>query len=357
MAKESIKYLLSLILFGTNGIVASHIDLPSHQIVFIRTFLGALLLAALVLLRHGGATIRQHPRQAAAVAVSGAALGIGWLFLFEAYKLVGVSIASLAYYCGPVIVIALSPLLFHERLTLAKVMGIIVVDAGAILVVAKGGTSLNPLGLIFGFLSAVMYTVMVVYSRKGPDIDGLESAAVQIAASFAVVAVYQLIRFIILPSELGQTTATLPHMNWLAALTIGCINTGLGCYLYFSSIGRLDVGRVAIWGYLEPLSAVVLSTLILGEPVTLGRTLGAALIVGGAIFSELAGSHEKNKQTSAANLDASASPSAHHVATKSNSASALNEASTPAIRVATHIMWPKKRQHNSPPTGDSAHVG
>ena len=43
-------------------------------------------------------------------------MGISWLFLFEAYRRIGVSIASLGYYCGPVI--ALAPVMFHEKLTL-----------------------------------------------------------------------------------------------------------------------------------------------------------------------------------------------------------------------------------------------
>ena len=47
--------------------------------------------------------------------------------------------------------------------------------------------------------------------------------------------------------------------------------------------------RVAIWGYLEPLSAVALSAVALGEAVTMGRVLGAMLIVGGAVASELVG--------------------------------------------------------------------
>lgn len=45
-------------------------------------------------------------------------MGISWLFLFEAYRRIGVSIASLGYYCGPVIVMALAPVMFHEKLTL-----------------------------------------------------------------------------------------------------------------------------------------------------------------------------------------------------------------------------------------------
>lgn len=50
MSRDGAKYLAALLLFGSNGIVASSIALPSHQIVLLRTFLGALSLAALVVL-------------------------------------------------------------------------------------------------------------------------------------------------------------------------------------------------------------------------------------------------------------------------------------------------------------------
>ena len=136
------KYLVSLVLFGSNGIVAGGIALPSSQIVLVRSFLGSVLLlvaltASLAMghKRPDHATAHlatlEYPKQACALAASGAALGIGWIFLFEAYRLVGVGVSTLAYYCGPVIVMALSPLLFSERLTHVKVAGFSCVVLGA----------------------------------------------------------------------------------------------------------------------------------------------------------------------------------------------------------------------------------
>ena len=66
----------------------------------------------------------------------------------------------------------------------------------------------------------------------------------------------------------------------------GLLNTGIGCYFYFSSIGNLPVQTVAICGYLEPLSAVFFSVLLLGERLLPSQILGAILILGGAVFGE-----------------------------------------------------------------------
>ena len=194
MRNATEKYLLSLALFGSNGIVASLIDLPSIFIVLARVSLGAALLAGIVLAsRKARANLKapEHPRQALYLAISGAALGVAWLFLFEAYRYVGVGVASLLFYCGPVIVMALSPMLFHTRLTPQKVAGFAAVLCGAFLVVGNGlGEGIRPMGIFLGAMSAVAYAVMVIFSKKVSNIDGVECSAIQLCGSFAAVAAY-----------------------------------------------------------------------------------------------------------------------------------------------------------------------
>ncbi len=290
MNKATKKYLLSLILFGSNGIVANMIDLPSVLIVLARVSLGAALLVALVLLSRDARENLQaptHRRQALHLFVSGAALGAAWLFLFESYRYIGVGVASLLFYCGPVIVMALSPIVFKTRLTAANIAGFAAVVLGAFLVVGQGlGSGIAPKGLLLGGMSAVMYAVMVIHSKKVSDIRGVESSAIQLCGSLSIVAVYMLASAA--AGSLAAPTATqVAALNIPAVLCIGLVNTGLGCFMYFSSMGELPVTRVAVCGYLEPLSAVVLSALLLGEAMTAANVLGAALILGGALYSEL----------------------------------------------------------------------
>ncbi|WP_321972666.1 DMT family transporter [Paratractidigestivibacter sp.] len=284
------KYLLSLVLFGSNGIVANMIDLPSNLIVLVRVTLGAALLVALVALSRDARKNLQapkHRRQAAYLATSGAALGVAWLFLFESYKHIGVGVASLLFYCGPVIVMALSPMIFKARLTAIKICGFAAVILGAFLVVGQGlGQGIAPMGLLLGAMSAVMYAVMVIFSKKVTDIGGAESSAIQLCGSFGAVAAY-MVASALTGSLALPSMAALANVNLAAVLCIGLVNTGFGCYLYFSSMGKLPVTRVAVCGYLEPLSAVVLSAVLLGEPMSAANVLGACLILGGAIWSEL----------------------------------------------------------------------
>ncbi len=279
MKKAYFKYILALLLFGSNGVVVSHIALVSYQIVFLRTVIGSFLLLAIFLLSKGKFTFLQHKRQFAFLTISGIAMGSSGLFLYEAYNQIGVGIASMAYYCGPVIVMVLSPLLFHERLTYPKVFGFLMVLCGILLVngqaFQEGKTAW---GLFCGGMSAVMYALMVIFNKKAKDITGMENSTLQLIISLLPVVIFCLVKqglFIQIPSG-----------AWIWILVLGVLNTGIGCYLYFSSIGKLPVQTVSIFGYLEPLTAVVSSAIFLQEKMNTLQICGAIMIIGGAIMGE-----------------------------------------------------------------------
>ncbi len=273
------KYIFALLLFGSNGIVASRIPMNSYEIVLLRTLLGSFLLLTIFVLGRGKFTFYKHKKQFLYLAVSGVAMGTSWMLLYEAYARIGVGISSLLYYCGPVIVMALSPLLFREKLDIFKAGGFLAVLCGVFLVNGNawsGGG--DTFGILCGALSAVMYAFMVIFNKKATAITGLENATLQLIVSFLTVAVFTGVK--------QGFAMDIPAGSILPLLILGFLNTGIGCYFYFSSIGSLPVQSVAICGYLEPLSAVVLSALILRETMLTVQIVGAALILGGAIFGE-----------------------------------------------------------------------
>lgn len=275
-------YLASLLLFGSNGIVASRIALSSYEIVFTRTLIGSLFLALIFLLSGQRLRLGENHRHLAYLGISGVAMGASWMFLYEAYVQTGVSIASLLYYTGPVIVMALSPLLFRERLTASRLLGFAAVLGGLFLVngqaLAQGRTAW---GLFCGMMAAVTYAFMVIFNKKASRSTGLEKSLLPMITSFLTVAIFVGLRQ---GFAIPITRADLPPI-----LFLGIVNTAIGCYFYFSSIGRLPVQSVAILGYLEPLSALLFSAALLGERLSPLQVLGAALILGGAAFGELRG--------------------------------------------------------------------
>lgn len=89
---------------------------------------------------------------------------------------------------------------------------------------------------------------------------------------------------------------TITGASWPWILLLGIVNTGFGCWCYFSAIGSLPVQTVAVCGYLEPLSAVIFSALLLHERLTPPQLIGACLIIGGALFAECVHPRRKAKK-------------------------------------------------------------
>lgn len=279
MKKDLAKHVISLVLFGLNGIIASRISVNSYDIVLTRTALGSLFLVALFLLTKNKFTFFKHKKSLLFLALSGISMGFSWMCLYSAYARIGVSIATLTYYFGPIIVIMLSPLLFKEKLTPFKLIGFALVLAGVILINANfSGEKINAVGVTFAILSAVTYSLMVIFNKKATAIEGLENATLQLVISFITVAIFVGIKQgFNIPFVKGDI---------LPVLVLGLINTGLGCYLYFTSIGSLNASTVSVCGYIEPLCAVLFSVLLLGENMSVIQIIGAVLIIGGAIVAE-----------------------------------------------------------------------
>lgn len=141
--------------------------------------------------------------------------------------------------------------------------------------VFEGG---NTFGIFCGVMSAFMYAFMVIFNKKASEITGLENSMLQLFISFLTVAVF-------VGAKYGYAIG-IHSSDAVPILVLGLLNTGTGCYFYFSSIGKLKVQTVAVCGYLEPLSAVIFSVILLKERMTLWQMIGAVLMMGGAVFAE-----------------------------------------------------------------------
>lgn len=273
-----VMYILALLIWGTNGFFVAHISIESSQIVLMRTLIGGALLTCTVLLR-GGFDKESIRRDRMPLLLGGTALGLNWVALFGAYRLLNVSLATLIYYVGPILVLLFSPVLFKEKLTGRKTIAVVIVAAGLICI--SGSivlTGLNKAGLLVAILSALFYGALIVFNKRIEHTGGMQTAAVELDVAFIVVLVYTL------------CTAGLPHITrsdlpYIAL--IGFVNTGLAYLLYFTGLRKMSVQSVALISYLDPVSALLFSAFLLHEAMTPVQTLGAVLIIGGALFGEM----------------------------------------------------------------------
>lgn len=271
-------YILALLIIGTNGFFVSHISLASSQIVLMRTLIGGALLTCLVLFR-GGFNKESVRGERIPLLLGGVVLGLNWVTLFEAYRLLNVSLATLIYYVGPILVLLFSPILFREKLTGKKSISIFIVAIGLISI--SGSivvTGMNALGLGIAIISALLYATLIVFNKQIIRTSGMQTAAIELDVAFVVVLMYTL------------CTAGIPHITgsdlpYIAV--IGFVNTGLAYLLYFSGLQKLSGQSVALISYLDSVSALLFSALLLHEVMTPVQVIGAVLIIGGAMLGEI----------------------------------------------------------------------
>ena len=288
-SKSLIFFIASMVIFGTNGLIVANISLGSAEIVLMRTFLGSLFLLAIVLVKRSF-SFAELKADLIPATIGGAALGLNWVLLFSAYRSAGVGLSTLTYYCGPIIVLALSPVLFREKLTWNKLLAIAAVAVGMFCITGdiEPGSDVQT-GILFGGGAALLYASLIVANKRVKRLSGLNCAMYELIVAFFVVLIYLLASNVKLP-----VIPAAEDIVWV--LVIGLVNTGLAYYLYFSSLQKLPGQTVALVCYIDPLTALLVSGAFLGEKLLGVQIAGAVLILGGACLGELKFKKTENKK-------------------------------------------------------------
>lgn len=285
--KAYIKLVFAMIIWGTLGPLVKQIPLASGEIVLARVILGLATLGIIYFAsggcRAGNTADRYAVRKDIAILfVSGAVMGFNWVFLFEAYKYTTVSMATVSYYCAPVIVTALSPLVLGEKLTAARIAGIASATVGMFMITGSLQGGSQPLkGVLFGLLAALFYACVTILNKqlKG-GFTGIQITIVQLFAAGIVVAPYAVINH--------EGSWVMPQGAGLVCLVIvGVVHTGIVLHLYFSSMQILPGQSVAMCSYIDPVSSLLIAAAVLSERMSIVQIIGAVLIIGGAAFGEL----------------------------------------------------------------------
>lgn len=265
----------SMLIFGTIGIFRRFIPLPSAVLACARGWLGAVVI--LVFLKLKGHRFRRIAGSKLSLLIlSGVLMGANWIFLFEAYNYTTVAIATLCYYMQPTIVILLSPIIFRESLSAKKIAGVIISLVGMVLVsgvVSTGGESgANLSGIAFGLIAAALYSSVVIINKAAKVEEIYEKTVIQLLSAAVVLMPY-------LIAVEDFSTMELTPFSVAMILTVGIIHTGIAYVMYFGAVGKLPVQSAAIISYLDPVSALVLSFVILREPLSPAGLVGAVMII------------------------------------------------------------------------------
>ena len=283
------KLTLSMVIFGTIGVFRRYIPLPSSLVAMTRGLTGMLFLLLVMVLRKRGMNRAAVRKRLGMLCLSGAAIGVNWILLFEAYNYTSVATATLCYYLAPMFVILASPLVVGERLTAKKLICVLAALLGMVFVsgvLEAGGGSSDLKGVLLGLGAAVLYASVVLMNKQLGDVPAYDRTIVQLGSSAAV-----LLPYVLLTEDMGALTFTPGTIGLL--LVVGIVHTGIAYALYFGSLMQLKAQTAAILSYIDPVVAVLLSALVLREHMSLLSGLGAVLVLGAAVVSELPSRRKK----------------------------------------------------------------
>ena len=274
--------ILSMAIFGTLGLFVRNINVASGELALYRAVMAALFLTTVFLITKRRIEWTKIRKEVPILIASGVAVGINWILLFEAYKYTTISLATLSYYFAPVLVTAICPFLFKEKLTPKQIICFVMSTLGIVLITGIGGADgqNNLVGIMFGLGAAVFYASVILLNKFIKNVGGMDRTLLQFIAAILVLLPY-------VASTSDFSLGGLDTLGWNCLLVVGLVHTGITYTMYFSSLKDLPGQKVAILSYIDPLVAIAISVLVLGEAMTVTQMIGGALILGFTLWNEL----------------------------------------------------------------------
>ena len=284
--REKASVILSMVIFGTIGIFVEYIDLPSGVIASFRGITGAIVILAVMLLSGKKIDFKSVKKKIKVLVASGVAIGFNWILLFEAYKFTGIPVATVCYYTAPVIVVVASSFVFKKKLKAKQIICVLLamVGVGAVSgVLGEGATDMN--GVLCGLGAALLYASVMIMNKFMGDVPSYERTVVQLFVAGVVVLPYAIL-------SAGEIKVNV--QSALLLVVVGVVHTGFAYLLYFGAMKKLESSTVAILSYIDPASAIILSSLVFMSLPKPYEIVGVMFIMTGAIWSEIEIKTQKN---------------------------------------------------------------
>lgn len=273
---SSLRFVASMAIFGSIGIVVRFIPLSSGVIALLRGLIGCACLSALLWLRGEGLAWSRIHRHLAILVLSGLALGGNWVCLFQAFKHTTVSNAVLCYYTAPLFLVLIARVVLKEKISIPKLVCIACSMVGIVLIAVNGPQALagasQRLGILYGLLAAICYALLMCLNTLMPELSGIPRTLLQLLLATLALAPYA-------AWVEGFPSRDQLWVSWPWMLTLGVFHTAIGFHLFFSGMRGLQRHTIALLGYVDPLVALALSALVLQERLNGLQWVGGSLIL------------------------------------------------------------------------------
>ena len=272
----------AMLVFGTIGLFVKNIGFPSSFISFARALIGSIFIALFMLVSGHGLDKNAVLKNLKLLIPSGIAMAFNWICLFEAYRFTGVAVGTLCYYMAPVIVVILSPLFLKEKLTAINISSVLAAVVGAVLISGVvSGSANNAKGILLGLAAAALYSTVIMFNKFVKNLSPIETTFVQL-----LTAAVTMIPYILLTEDV--TEFVFDRRSVIFTLIVGIFHTGIVYMIYFSSVQKIPAQTTAVFSYIDPVTAIILSAVVLGERLDAVQLIGTFLILAATLFNELA---------------------------------------------------------------------
>lgn len=280
--------ILAMTIFSTIGIFRRYIPLSSGMLAAVRGIVGTIFLLLVFFAKKENFHADTIKKNLLLLLLSGCFIGINWIFLFESYRYTTVATATLCYYMAPIFVMLVSPFLFKENMSIKK--GLCIISALIGMVFVSGILTEVPVnnisqdsqlkGIVFGLLAAAFYASVILLNKKISGVGAYEKTIFQLGSAAITILPYVLL------TESFEAMNLTPNILVLI-IFVGIVHTGIAYTLYFHSMGDLKAQTIALYSYIDPILAIILSAIILKEHMHPLAIIGAVLILGAAMISEM----------------------------------------------------------------------
>jgi drug/metabolite transporter (DMT)-like permease len=276
--------LLTAPLLWGGALVAGRIvsaGVPPISAAFIRFVMTSFLLALVVRIKEG--YFPRPKREAVPALVLAGLSGVALfnIFLFSGLALVSAGRSAVIIAMTPAMVALVSALLYKERQSILFPVALLLAFAGAVVVITEGNIASilrSPPGLGDLFMLGCVAS-WTVYSFAG-------RRAVQDVAPLTAIFYTSMIgaAALALPALLEGGIPVLfasPAIVWGNLLYMSIGAAGFAHVFYYIGIREVGADRSAIFMNLEPISALLLGLLLLGEAISLPLAVGSIMVLGG----------------------------------------------------------------------------
>ena len=196
--------------------------------------------------------------------------------IYVSAQLLQTSIASMIMATSPIAMLLLAWLIVSERPRARAVLGAAAGIAGVALMLAGGAGAIDPLGVLASVAAMTLScTGYLLAKRWGEGVDVLTLTAWQLLAGSALLAVVA-VAFEGAPPPVDATAAA-------GFVYVSLVATALAFACWFGGLRHLDAGTVGLIGLLNPVTGVLLGTLVAGETLGARQLAGTALVFAGIL--------------------------------------------------------------------------